>query len=124
MKPCRHGRDSLPHPARLTSDTLQVTIWYGVRIRTFAHAGLRRLYQRDQARGLPPDAVDKLRKILAFLQDMETEQEVRTIPGWRAHQLTGDRQGTWSLRVTGNWRLTFRVEAGDLVEVNYEDYHG
>ncbi len=45
-------------------------------------------------------------------------------PGWRAHQLTGDRQGTWSLRVTGNWRLTFRVEAGDLVEVNYEDYHG
>jgi proteic killer suppression protein len=82
------------------------------------------LYQRDQARGLPPDAVDKLRKMLAFLQDMETEQEVRTIPGWRAHQLTGDRQGAWSLRVTGNWRLTFRVEAGELVEVNYEDYHG
>lgn len=94
-----------------------------MRIRTFAHAGLRRLYLRDQARGLPPDAVDKLRKMLAFLQDMETEQEVRTIPGWRAHQLTGDRQGTWSLRVTGNWRLTFKVEAGELVEVNYEDYH-
>ena len=94
-----------------------------MRIRTFRHAGLRRLYQRNQARGLPPDAVDKLRKMLAFLQDMETEQEVRTIPGWRADQLTGDRQGTWSLRVTGNWRLTFRVEAGELVEVNYEDYH-
>jgi proteic killer suppression protein len=94
-----------------------------VRIRTFAHAGLRRLYQRDQARGLPPDAVDKLRKMLAFLQDMEAEQEVRTMPGWRAHQLTGNREGTWSLRVTGNWRLTFRVDQGDLVEVNYEDYH-
>ena len=48
-----------------------------MRIRTFRHAGLRRLYQRDLARGLPPDAVDKLRKMLAFLQDMETEQEVR-----------------------------------------------
>jgi proteic killer suppression protein len=95
-----------------------------VRIRTFAHAGLRRLYLRDQARGLPSEAVDKLRKMLAFLQDMETEQEVRALPGWRAHQLTGDRAGTWSLRVTGNWRLTFRVEAGELVEVNYEDYHG
>ncbi|MEP7306325.1 MAG: type II toxin-antitoxin system RelE/ParE family toxin [Acidobacteriota bacterium] len=82
-------------------------------IRTFAHAGLRRLYLRDQARGLPPDAVDKLRKLLAFVQDMESEQEVRTIPGWRAHQLTGDRAGTWSLRGTGNWRLTFRVEAGN-----------
>jgi proteic killer suppression protein len=95
-----------------------------VRIRTFAHAGLRRLYLRDQARGLPSETVDKLRKMLAFLQDMETEQEVRALPGWRAHQLTGDRAGTWSLRVTGNWRLTFRVEAGELVEVNYEDYHG
>lgn len=95
-----------------------------MRIRTFAHAGLRRLYLRDQARGLPSEAVDKLRKMLAFLQDMETEQEVRALPGWRAHQLTGDRAGTWSLRVTGNWRLTFRVEAGELVEVNYEDYHG
>ena len=94
-----------------------------MRIRTFAHAGLRRLYLRDQARGLPPDAVDKLQKILAFLQDMETAQEVRTMPGWRAHQLTGDRQGTWSLRVTGNWRLTFRVDAGELVDVDYEDYH-
>lgn len=95
-----------------------------MRIRTFAHAGLRRLYLRDQARGLPSETVDKLRKMLAFLQDMETEQEVRALPGWRAHQLTGDRAGTWSLRVTGNWRLTFRVEAGELVEVNYEDYHG
>jgi proteic killer suppression protein len=94
-----------------------------VRIRTFAHAGLRRLYLRDQTRGLPPDAVDKLRKMLAFLQDMETAQEVRAMPGWRAHQLTGDRQGTWSLRVTGNWRLTFRVDAGELVDVDYEDYH-
>ena len=94
-----------------------------MRIRTFAHAGLRRLYLRDQTRGLPPDAVDKLRKMLAFLQDMETAQEVRTMPGWRAHQLTGDRQGTWSLRVTGNWRLTFRVDAGELVDVDYEDYH-
>jgi proteic killer suppression protein len=44
-----------------------------VRIRTFAHAGLRRLYLRDQARGLPSETVDKLRKMLAFLQDMETE---------------------------------------------------
>jgi toxin HigB-1 len=94
-----------------------------VRIRSFAHTGLKRLYLRDQARGLPTEAVDKLRKMLAFLQDMERAEEVRTMPGWRAHQLTGDRQGTWSLRVTGSWRLTFRVTDGELVEVNYEDYH-
>ena len=71
-----------------------------------------------------PGRVRKLRRMLTFLQDMETAQEVRTIPGWRAHQLTGDREGTWSLRVTGNWRLTFRIVENALVEVNYEDYHG
>jgi proteic killer suppression protein len=55
---------------------------------------------------------------------METEQELRALPGWRAHQLTGDRKGTRSLHVTANWRLTFRIENQELVEVNYEDYHG
>ena len=94
-----------------------------VRIRSFAHAGLRRLYLRDQARGLPPEAVDKLRKMLAFLQDMETVEELRMLPAWKAHRLTGNRAGTWALHVTGNWRLTFGVRDGELVEVNYEDYH-
>ena len=82
------------------------------------------VYEQDSRKGLPADSVDKLRKMLAFLQAMAQADEVRTIPGWRAHRLTGDRAGTWSLRVTGNWRLTFRGEQGELVEVNYEDYHG
>ena len=96
----------------------------GVRIRTFGHAGLKRLYRQDQTKGLPPDAVDKLRKMLAFLQDMETVDELRTLPTWKAHRLKGNRKGTWGLHVTRNWRLTFRVENNELIEVNYEDYHG
>jgi proteic killer suppression protein len=55
------------------------------------------LYQRDQTRGLPPDAIGKLRRMLAFLQDMETVDELRTLPHWKAHQLRGDRAGTWAL---------------------------
>jgi plasmid maintenance system killer protein len=47
----------------------------------------------------------------------------RAFPLWKAHQLTGDRKGVWSLHVTRNWRLTFRVEEGELKDVNYEDYH-
>jgi plasmid maintenance system killer protein len=94
-----------------------------VRIRTFTHAGLRRLYLADQAKGLPRDVVDKLRKMLAFLQDMETVDELRTLPAWKAHRLTGNRKGTWGLHVTCNWRLTFRIEHDELIEVNYEDYH-
>ena len=40
-----------------------------------------------------------------------------------AHKLTGDRGGTWSLHVTGNWRITFRIEDDEIVELNLEDYH-
>lgn len=94
-----------------------------MKIRTFTHAGLRRLYVADQAKGLPADAVDKLRKMLAFLQDMGTVDELRTLPTWKAHRLGGDRKGTWALHVTKNWRLTFRIADDELIEVNYEDYH-
>ena len=56
---------------------------------------------------------------------MEREEELRTVPGWRAHRLTGDRRGTWSLAVTANWRLTFRIdrEEMEIVDLDYEDYH-
>ena len=77
----------------------------------------------DQAKGLPADAVDKLRKMLAFLQDMGTADELRTLPTWKAHRLGGDRKRTWALHVTKNWRLTFRIDNDELIEVNYEDYH-
>lgn len=96
-----------------------------MRIRGFLHKGLRRLYAEDNPKGLPADAVDKLRKMLAFLQDMESADELRAIAVWKAHQMGGDRKGTWSLHVTRNWRLTFRVDAveHEILEVNYEDYH-
>jgi proteic killer suppression protein len=94
-----------------------------MRIRSFAHAGLRRLYQADQRKGLPPEAIEKLRRMLAFLQDMEDVDELRTLPTWKAHRLGGDRRGTWSLHVTANWHLTFRIEDDELTEVNFEDYH-
>ena len=48
---------------------------------------------RDQTRGLPPDAVGKLRRMLTFLQDMETVDELRTLPHWKAHRLTWRPRG-------------------------------
>jgi toxin HigB-1 len=94
-----------------------------VRIRTFAHKGLRRLYEEDNAKGLPPDAGPKLRAMLTFMQDMASTQKLYTVPAWKAHQLTGSRKNTWSLHVTRNWRLTFRVDQEEICEVDYEDYH-
>lgn len=96
-----------------------------MRIRSFAHKGLKRLYADDSAKGVPPDSVDKLRKMLAFLDDMEQEEEVRSLAAWKAHILTGDRKGTWSLSVTRNRRLTFRIDSAEreICDLNLEDYH-
>jgi len=44
-------------------------------------------------------------------------------PGWRIHQLKGDRAGVWSISITRNWRLTFRIEEDAIVNLNLEDYH-
>jgi len=96
-----------------------------VRIRNFAHKGLKKLYEDDVARGVPPDSVDKLRKMLAFLDDMEEAEELRALPSWKVHVLTGDLRGTWSLSVTANKRLTFCINTDEreIYDVNLEDYH-
>jgi toxin HigB-1 len=94
-----------------------------VGIRTFVHKGLNLLYLDDSPKGLPPDAVDKLRAMLTFLQDMQDTERLRAFPLWRAHQLAGDRKGVWSLHVTRNWRLTFQIKDGEIWDVDYEDYH-
>ena len=56
---------------------------------------------------------------------MAREEELRAVPGFRAHRLAGDRKGAWSLSVTKNWRITFRIDKaqGEIVDLNFEDYH-
>ena len=94
-----------------------------MKIRSFVHKGLRKLYLEDSAKGPPFDAVDKLRAMLTFLQDMQDPEKLRVFPLWKAHQLTGHRKGVWSLNVTRNWRLAFRIEDGEILDIDYEDYH-
>jgi len=108
----------------LTSVKQQATVCR-VKIRNFVHKGLRRLYVEDVAKGVPPDTVDKLRKMLAFLDDMQDPEELRALPAWKVHTLTGDRKGTWSLSVTRNRRLTFRIDTAEreIIDLNLEDYH-
>jgi len=96
-----------------------------VKIRNFTHKGLKRLYAEDIAKGVPPDTVDKLRKMFAYLDTIEDAEELRALAAWKAHILSGDRKGTWSLSVTRNRRLTFRVDTAEreICDVNLEDYH-
>ena len=87
--------------------------------------GLKRLYEEDSSKGVSPDTVDKLRKMLAFLDDMQDPEELRSLPSWKVHTLTGDRKGTWSLSVTRNRRLTFSIDRAEreIYDVDLEDYH-
>jgi proteic killer suppression protein len=96
-----------------------------MKIRNFVHKGMKKLYEEDSTKGVPADTAEKLRKMLAFLDDMGDSGELRSLPSWNAHLLTGDRKGTWSLSVTRNRRLTFRIDTveREVCDLNLEDYH-
>jgi toxin HigB-1 len=96
-----------------------------MKIRNVIHKGLRRFIEGDDRSGLPADVAPKVCWIVSFLQDMAEESELRTIQSWKAHQLTGERKGTWSLFVTRNWRITFRIDQAEIeiIDLDYEDYH-
>ncbi len=96
-----------------------------MKVKSFEHKGLKRLYEKGQVQGVPPDSRGKLKNMLGFLDAMSDLQELKT-PAlmWKAHELKGDRKGTWALSVTANLRLTFRVDGqGQLCDLNLEDYH-
>ena len=97
-----------------------------MKVRSFAHRGLSRLYNTGNTQGVAPETVDKLRKMLAFLDAMEDPKELRALTTWKPHVLGGNRRGTWSLAVTANYRLTFRIAKAaqpEIIELNLEDYH-
>ena len=96
-----------------------------MKIRNVIHRGLRRFIERDDASGLSPAFVEKVRNIISFLDDIEDAQELHDVATWKAHQLTGDRKGTWSLSVSRNWRITFQIDKaeGEIFDLDFEDYH-
>ena len=91
-------------------------------IRSFRHKALRRLYENGDGRGLPADQVAKLRDILALLDAADTPASL-DLPGLRLHPLRGDLKGFFAVTVRANWRVIFRFEGGDAVDVDYLDYH-
>ncbi len=88
----------------------------------FAHRGLQRLYERDDPRRLNPDLTPRIRRILAAL-DEATEPRHMDLPGLRLHRLKGGRGNLWSVRVSGNWRIVFRFDASQAVNIDLVDYH-
>ncbi len=75
-------------------------------IKRFRHKGLERLFLKGSAKGIDARIASKLRRMLARLNDGPLP-EAMALPGYRLHQLKGDRAGCWSVWVTGNYRLIF-----------------
>ena len=86
------------------------------------HAGLRCLFEQDDARRLNPAHVRRIRRILVDLDVAFSPAEMDR-PGYRLHRLKGDRRDVWSVRVSGNWRIVFRFADGEAVDVDLIDYH-
>lgn len=91
-------------------------------IKSFRHKGLRRLFETGEPTGVTPELAARLRRQLDVLNRARTTRDMN-LPGYRLHQLKGNRTGTWSVTVSGNWRVTFRFEGEDAFDVDLEDYH-
>jgi proteic killer suppression protein len=91
-------------------------------IRSFKHRGLKRLFERDDRSGIRPDLVDTVQEMLTALDDAVTPQELN-LPGYRLHPLKGGLKGFWSVTVRANWRIIFRFDGTDALDVELIDYH-
>lgn len=91
-------------------------------IKSFIHKGLEKFYTTGKTAGIQKKHEKKIRLILANL-DQAVVPDDMDLPGLFMHKLKGDRKDIWSVRVSGNWRITYRFTGRDIEIVNYEDYH-
>lgn len=91
-------------------------------IRSFRHRGLKALFEGRTVRRVAPEHIERLRNILLVLARSRAPQDL-DLPGFRLHPLHGELEGHWAVRVSGNWRVTFRFEERDAIDVDYVDYH-
>ena len=80
------------------------------------------MHERNDPRYLPPQHTDRIEDILGRL-DVAVEPSQLDIAGLALHPLTGDRTGFWAVRVSRNWRITFRFQDSHVYDVDLVDYH-
>jgi toxin HigB-1 len=91
-------------------------------IQSFRHKGLKRLFEKGEAKGIRADQLDKIENIL-FVLSRARKSEDMDLPGFHLHPLKGDMKGLWAVSVRANWRVTFRFEEGEACNVDLVDYH-
>jgi proteic killer suppression protein len=83
---------------------------------------LKRLFEKDDAGGIRPDLLDKVRTLLTQLNEAQTIEDMR-MTSFHLHPLKGDMKGLWSVTVRANWRIVFRFADDDADAVELIDYH-
>lgn len=91
-------------------------------IEGFRSRALKRLWFRQNVRGVSPEHLARIREILARL-DQDDPLAALAAPRFGLHRLHGDRKGSWAVSVSGNWRITFRVDGSAVYDVDLVDYH-
>jgi proteic killer suppression protein len=91
-------------------------------IKSFAHKGLERFFRTGNKSGIMTQHAKRLRLILTNLDQVEKINDM-DLPGLELHELKGSRKSIWSVKVSGNWRMTFRFVDSNAEGVHYEDYH-
>ena len=91
-------------------------------MRNFKHKGLEKYFLKGIKSGIQAKHAARPRIILGRL-NAATNPKDMNLPGLKLHQLSGRRNGVWSVWVSGNWRVTFRFDGKDAEAVDYEDYH-
>lgn len=91
-------------------------------IKSFNHKGLEKFFTTGITAGIQSNHANKLRLQLATLDGASSALDMNA-PNWQLHQLKGDLADHWSVKVNGNWRLTFKFEGEDAILVDYQDYH-
>lgn len=91
-------------------------------IKSFRHAGIEKFFFTGSKAGIQPSHADKLNLLLTTLNKTRGPADMGA-PGWNLHPLHGELKEHWAVKVSGNWRLTFRFEGEDAILVDYQDYH-
>lgn len=88
------------------------------------HKALRQYVETGKPKGLPPESVDRLLKMVNYIIDATSIEELEVPPNYGLHRLVGDRAGILAMTVTRNWRMTFSLnDDGAIIDLDLEDYH-
>ena len=105
---------------RITQHNTIIYVYINM-IRSFRHRGLKRFWIKSDASKINPQWIRTIEFILSVLDGATSINDVAFLNGF--HKLTADRKGELTVTVTGNWRITFKFQDGDIIEVDLSDYH-